>query len=107
MEQARPARFHEIPSHPATYQDLSFIIKEDEEVGPVLKLIRETDADVLSDIKLIDIYQNQMMKKGRQKSITVRLTFQHPKRSLADKEVNPIRKKIEQSLIKHYKAEIR
>ncbi len=99
--------FISIPSHPETKQDISFLISEDQGLASITQLIKTTVGDWLKEIEVIDIFQNEKMKSNSQKSITLRMYFLDPIKSIADEEINPIRERINQLLIQNYNATIR
>lgn len=107
FEQHTPTRFTSIPLSPPTMQDISFIIEKNQPVGEIVKEIQNRGGEHLKKVELIDVYQNENLQREKQKSVTLRLTFQHPQKSLADKEINPIREKIEEYLKETYTATIR
>lgn len=96
-----------IPASPPAYQDLSFFVNADLNIGAIIKVIQNTVDALLQNVELIDIYQNQQMLKENQKSVTLRLHFQSQSRSLSDQELNPIRTSIANQIIKEFGAIIR
>jgi len=99
--------FKTIPLHPETKQDISFLISTEQVLDPIIQLIRTTAGDILKEIEVIDIFQNEKMKTNHQKSVTLRMYFLDPAKSIADEEINPIREKINELLIRNYQAIIR
>lgn len=107
-------QFQPIALHPTTFQDLSFKIDANQPVGPLIESILEfvshrplPNAAYLIRISLIDLFQNEQMQTQNEKSLTLRLEFQHPTQSLSDAEVTPIREDIQQYLIDQHHATIR
>jgi len=82
--------FKPIPSYPEVYEEFSFILPEDRELGRLIEEIK-TASDLVWETKLTDRFKT----KGGERSITLRVTFQSPERSLSTKEVKPAREKIQ------------
>jgi phenylalanyl-tRNA synthetase beta chain len=73
-----------LPKYPPIIEDLSFVIPKKTYVGKILSLIKQT-ASLIQNVELIDAYQETK---------TFRITYQDPRKTLTDKEVTKIRKKI-------------
>jgi len=91
--------FEPIPEYPPIIEDLSIILPPKTFIADVITLIQK-QSKLIREVKVVDIYP----KKG---SVTLRITYQHAKRTLTDKEVQKIRQKIINSLEKTLKAKIR
>jgi len=76
--------FIPIPKYPPIIEDLAFIFSEKIYVGEVLQSIKAIDS-LIKGVDLIDTFD---------KTKTLRITYQHPERSLTDKEVKSVREKI-------------
>lgn len=79
---------------PKIEQDLSFVLEQNIEAEKVIKTIKNAGGSLLTKVEVYDIYQNKEYSEKGQKSITFRLTFQSPEKTLLNKEVNEIVKKI-------------
>ena len=92
---------------PKIEQDLSFILSQFTVVGKIVKTIKNTGGDLLTKVEVHDIYQSEEYLKKGQKSITFRLTFQSPKKTLSNQEVNEIVKKIIAQVQTSFEAKLR
>jgi len=81
-------KYQAIPKYPPIIEDLSFIIPEKTYIGEVMKAIKTTSL-IIQNVELIDSYENTR---------TFRITYQDAKKTLTDKEVEKIRKKIIETL---------
>jgi len=77
-------RYTPSPKYPPIIEDLAFIVQKQTYVDPIIQLIKK-QSGIVQSVKLLDSF-----KQTR----TFRIVYQHPKRSLTDKEVKRIRKKI-------------
>jgi phenylalanyl-tRNA synthetase beta chain len=107
FKQRKPPRFVKIPLTMPTMQDLSFYINQNQAVGPLIQEIKTQGGEQLKQVELRDVFQNEKLEGENRKSITLRLIFQHPERSLKDQEINPVREQIQQWLVDKYQVEIR
>ncbi len=76
-------QYDPIPQYPPVIEDITIDTK-DKELGPIIEKIKET-SDLIKNVELIDSFETKK---------TLRLTFQHPERTLTEKEVGEIREKI-------------
>ena len=68
--------------------------------------IRTAGADLLGNVKLFDVYRGNQVPAGT-KSLAYALSYQATDRSLADKEIDKLHKKIEDRLKQTLKATVR
>lgn len=73
-----------IPKYPAQVEDLTFTFPQKTKIGEVIKLITN-NSKLIAKVELKDIYKD---------SYTFRVWYQHPSKTLTDKEVEGIRNKI-------------
>ena len=72
----------------------------------VMAEIRAAGGDLLSNIRLFDLYKGESIPTGT-KSLAFALSYQASDRTLTDKEVDKAHKKIEDRLKQVLKAQIR
>jgi phenylalanyl-tRNA synthetase beta chain len=90
-------KYKAIPKYPPIIEDLSFVIPEKTYVGEIMKAIKTT-SQIIQSVELIDSFEN---------SRTFRITYQNPKKTLTDKEVEKIRKKIIKNLRDKLKLQLK
>lgn len=108
LYQLVPAR-HEItpvPVYPPIIEDLAFLVAEDLPAAQVEFLIRQTGGSAVMDVTLFDVYRGDQLGAGR-KSLAYRLTYQAPDKTLTDKDVEKIRRRIVQRLERELDAQLR
>ncbi|MEL6151072.1 MAG: hypothetical protein AAFR56_15720 [Chloroflexota bacterium] len=69
-------------------------------------VIRQAGGDILREVQLFDVYTGESITEGK-KSIAYSLTFQTDEKTLTDKEVAKIQKKIVKSAKARLGAELR
>jgi phenylalanyl-tRNA synthetase beta chain len=79
-------RFQAVPRFPSMQADLSLIVDERALAGTFEAALRRTAGEHLASLELVSVYQGDPIPAGR-KSLTFRLTFQAPDRTLSDAEV--------------------
>jgi phenylalanyl-tRNA synthetase beta chain len=103
---ARLAAVAELSRFPAVRRDLAIVLGQDISAVEVQNLLRETAGAELVDLQLFDLYQGGNVEIGK-KSLALGLTFQHPSRTLADTEINPIIDSCIKALEAKFNAELR
>lgn len=95
-----------IPTQPPVLEDLAVVVAEEVPASQVENLIRQTGGETLRGVRLFDVYRGEQLGEG-QKSLAYSLVYQHPEKTLTDKEVLAIRNKIVKRLEKELDAKLR
>jgi phenylalanyl-tRNA synthetase beta chain len=95
-----------IPDHPPVLEDLALVVDDDLPAQDVQELIEQTGGKTLRDVRLFDVYRGEQLGEGK-KSLAYSLVYQHPEKTLTDKEVLAIRNKIVKRLEKEIGAQLR
>jgi len=90
---------------PPVHRDVSFVMDQKQEVGPLLEFVG-THHETIEDVRLTDLYEGQGVPEGK-KSVTISITFYHPKKTLTDKAINHIAEGLFTGVKKSFKAELR
>jgi phenylalanyl-tRNA synthetase beta chain len=85
-EDQPPERFQGLPRFPGVTRDLSMVCAEGLAAGEVESRIRGAGGELLREAQVIDRYAGAPVPAGFV-SLTVRLLFQHPERTLTSEEV--------------------
>jgi len=80
-------QFKSLPRFPSVQRDFSFLLDRSIEYARIEKVVQELKISELSDFRLIDLYQDPNLSQDKY-SLTVRLTFSSPDRTLTQEEVN-------------------
>jgi phenylalanyl-tRNA synthetase beta chain len=98
--------FTPVPRFPAALRDIAVVVAEGITAEQVMGEIRAAGGDLLSGIRLFDVYKGESIPPGT-KSLAFALSYQAPDRTLTDKEVDKAHKKIEERLKNVLKAQVR
>ena len=92
--------------HPPVLEDLALVVDDEVPAGDVEALVWQTGGKILREVRLFDVYRGEQLGKGK-KSLAYSLVYQHPEKTLTDKEVLTIRNKIVKRLEKELGAQLR
>ena len=81
-----PGRVDALPRYPSTTRDISIVVDQALPAEDVRRTIREAAPDTLIRIREFDRYQGKGVPEGRV-SLSLRLTFRSPERTLTDGDV--------------------
>jgi phenylalanyl-tRNA synthetase beta chain len=95
-----------VPNFPAALRDIAVIVEENIDAERLEKEIRAAGGDLLRKVTLFDVYRGDSIPAGT-KSLAYALSYQADDRTLTDKEVDKLHKKIEDRLKHVLKAQIR
>ncbi len=96
----------DVPRYPAVLEDLAVVVGDGVSAAQVEALINAAGGRSLREVKLFDLYRGEQVGPG-QRSLAYRLTYQSDERTLTDKAVAKIRRKIVQRLERELGAELR
>ena len=99
-------RAQPLPRHPSIVRDISILVDEALPAGTVRGTIRSAAPATLASISEFDRYQGKGVPDGRI-SLSLRLTFRAPDRTLTDQEVQDAMVRILSALRSHHNAEQR
>ena len=95
-----------LPRFPAIERDLSLIVDEPVTWEEVDRLIARTRPALLEAVEFVTVYRGKPIAPGR-KSVTLRMTFRDPQRTLKHEEVNPQVQAVVDSAARELNAEVR
>lgn len=95
-----------IVKYPAIRRDFALLLDEEISFVEVERLARQTDHKLLKEIGLFDVYQGGNLPKGK-KSYAVSFKFLDEKKTLTDKKVDKIMKKLRTKFEEEFGAELR
>jgi phenylalanyl-tRNA synthetase beta chain len=108
LQAATPERFRcaPVPRFPAALRDIAVVVDEKIPATQIEAEIRAAGGDLLRGVRLFDLYHGDQIPAGT-KSLAFALSYQAEDRTLADKEIDKVHKKIEDRLKHMLKAAIR
>ena len=95
-----------IPLYPAIREDIALVVDQGVSSAEVETVIRKAGGFLLKKVELFDVFTGKGIAPGR-KSLAYHLTYQAPDKTLKDKDVTRLRKKITASTAKQLGATLR
>jgi len=99
-------RYEELPKYPATRRDLALLIDRQVSFEQLETIARKEGRELLRDINIFDVYRDQQMGKGK-KSYAISLLFRDDRKTITDKQVDKIMKRLMQRYQHDLNAAIR
>lgn len=99
-------KFKEISKFPSIKKDLALIVDNNKTSGEIGTAIKKAAGSVLTKVELFDVYTGINVGVNK-KSLAYTLTFEDPKKTLTDEEINAEMEKIIDTLSKKQGAELR
>ena len=92
-------QYQALPRYPSVERDLALLCHESMPVAEIEKAIRASGGKYLESVALFDVYQGAQITAG-QKSVAYRLVFRSPQTTLTEQDLEPVLKKIFNTLNK-------
>ena len=74
-------------------RDFAFVIDEKYSSGEIINLVKKVDKELIKDVKIFDIYQGDNISAGK-KSIAFNVTLEPKDKTLSEKDIEQVSKKI-------------
>jgi len=74
-------------------RDFAFVIDEKYSSGEIISLVKKIDKELIKDVKIFDVYQGDNITSGK-KSIAFNITLEPQDKTLSEKDIDQISKKI-------------
>ena len=98
--------FSEISKFPAVKRDLALLLDKSVQFAEVEKVAKESDRKLLKSVSLFDVYEGKNLPAGK-KSYAVSFYLQDENKTLNDKQIDAIMKKIQTNLEQKLGAQLR
>lgn len=95
-----------IPKYPSIRRDFALLLDKSVNFGQIEEIAHQTEKKLLKRVGLFDVYQGDSLPEGK-KSYAVSFTFLDTEKTLTDKKVDKIMKKLRTRFEKELKAELR
>lgn len=99
-------KFKEIPKFPEVRRDFALLIDDSVTFESIDLIAKKTEKQLLKSVNLFDVYQGKNLPKGK-KSYAVSFTLQDEKKTLTDKQIDKIMKKLQANFERELGAELR
>ena len=98
--------YQEVSKFPAVRRDLSMLVDKAVTFGQLKQIAQKTERKLLTDVNVFDVYQGDKLPAGK-KSYALSFTLQDEEKTLTDKAIDSIMKKLIYNFGKEAGAEIR
>lgn len=102
----RNITYQELNKFPIVERDLSLLLDKNIRYADIKRIILEADNLHIKKVEIFDYYEGQNIPTDK-KSYAVRLYLQNDSKTLSDKDIDAIMKKVIQTLQKQLKAQLR
>jgi len=103
---ARKGNFKTIPKYPTIRRDFALLLNNNVSYEEIEQIAIKTEKKLLKEVDLFDVYQGENLPEGK-KSYAVSFMFQDENKTLTDKQVDKMMKKLQQSFETELQAELR
>jgi len=95
--------YRPIPRFPAVYRDITIIIDREIETQTVLQTAADFNEELVEQLHLFDVFEGAPIAEGK-KSVSFRVTYRSPVKTLEDQDINDLHKSITDKLLTAFKA---
>ncbi len=99
-------QYKSLPKYPAMNRDIAVVVPENVRNEDIVKVIKSSGSELLTDVKLFDVYTGKQVPKGC-KSMAFNLVYQSDDRTLTDAEVDASMKDVLHKVSETYQASLR
>jgi len=99
-------QFTDIPKFPIVRRDLALLLDESISFRELQDAAKKAERKLLKEIVLFDVYTGKNLPKGK-KSYALGFTLQDEKKTLTDKQIDKIMKKLQQCFERDFGATLR
>lgn len=96
----------DLPKFPAVKRDLALLLDDKVEFKEIYNLAFQSERKLLKDVDLFDVYEGDKLPEGK-KSYAVSFVLQDENKTLADKQIDKIMQKLQQTFEKNLDAVLR
>ena len=100
------SKYKPVVVYPSMIRDLNFVLDETVPVGDIIYAINKNGKDILVDSEPVSIFRNSSIGDNN-KAVAINLIFQSSKKTLEDKDVNPVIDEIIRVVSKKFSAKLR
>ncbi len=99
-------RYHEMPRYPAVRRDLALLLDKEVRFEEIRALAFRTEKKLLREVNVFDVFTDPRLGENK-KSYAVSFVLQDPERTLTDRQIDKVMKKLMQAYEKEMEARIR
>jgi phenylalanyl-tRNA synthetase beta chain len=101
----RPVQYKPLPRYPSVVRDVTLIVSREMSFDELVQAIDAERIADYSEAKFVGTYEGKNIPEGK-RSITVRIEYRSDERTLRDEEVEERHRKLINSLVKKFNAEL-
>ena len=98
--------YTDISKYPSVSRDLALLVDKNVEFAQIEQIARQTEKKLLKSVVLFDVYEGEHLPEGK-KSYAVNFILQDEEKTLNDKQIDAIMKKLIANLTSKLNAELR
>ena len=98
--------FAALPKYPSIKRDIAILLDDTISASSIYDVIKEEARELVKSVDVFDLYKGQQIQEGK-KSLAYTIEYRSDERTLNDKEVNDMHKKVQDALTKRLGAQIR
>jgi phenylalanyl-tRNA synthetase beta chain len=99
-------KFKELAKFPAVTRDFSLLLDKNIQFGQITLLANQAEKSLLKQVQLFDVYEGKNLPEGK-KSYAVRFVLQDETKTLQDKEIEDVMKRIQDKICHELQAQLR
>ena len=99
-------KYQEVSKFPEVRRDLSLLVDKSVTFDELSKIAKQTDNKILKSVNLFDVYEGDKLPAGK-KSYALSFTMADETKTLTDKYIDKVMKKLMKSLADKAGAELR
>jgi len=103
---SKNVKVSDLPKFPSVKRDLALLLDQKTEFREIYNLAFQAERKLLKDVDLFDVYEGDKLSEGK-KSYAVSFLLQDENKTLADKEIDKIMQKLQQTFEKNVNAILR
>ena len=100
------SEYKSVVVYPSMIRDLNFVLDESVAVGRIIETINKNGKGILIESEPVSIFRDSSIGE-KNKAVAINLKFQSSKKTLEDKDVNPVIDEIIRVISKKYSAKLR
>jgi phenylalanyl-tRNA synthetase beta chain len=94
-----------IPKFPAIFRDITIIVDRTLEAQEIISATQQQPSELVEDVSLLSVFEGTPIAQGK-KSVSLRVTYRSPQKTLEDEDVKPLHQSIADRLVQTFNASL-
>ncbi len=99
-------KYAPLPKTQPVKRDLALLVDKAVSFAQIEETVRKSERKLLGEVWLFDVYEGKNLPEGK-KSYAISMTLQDPEKTLNDKQIEAVMKKVTANLQRELGAELR